>query len=573
MSTTIKRIICISAIIFALGISAIAGEAAPAWPFANFFAYDADLPFNLEENIVKETGTYTLYHWTYDSTHDKRVTALFMMPKNAKTPVSAFLFMHGHGGGKDDAYKLIDRAAAAGYAGLFPDAEYHGERKVEGKGMYSKLPYSSRDAMIQTVIDYRRGVDLLQARADIDPDRIGFAGASMGGLIGPVIAAYEPRIRASVFAVGGADWGYLLKASVVAQALGLNVGDHPLKPAEFRRIVAPADPIHSAQLIAPRPVLMLNAKHDMLVNPFSNKLLFARLNPPKKIVWFDEGHGLPEDTALDYVLEFFDAYLRGNSDPAELGTQIAGHKTPPLKMDIGKPLPEIITEMPLADLFDYEDFLPLNAVKTQIESGRYSVSFLSTHDNIVNAELRPTTAEIGPHFPHVAVFIGNGAYERIDFKLQGQTSVLTIYPIRDWEIKKSQISPPKRPLSYKTRDSIIQNIFNVMRSADYLAQDPETSGSKPILIARGDFSHRIALIAAAQSGSFSKVILLPDDNGDSYENFRKSLIEAGRGDEAEKAFYWFEPSLFGKPACYAAAGVLNSFHCERVNSLSEALDK
>ena len=353
--------------------------------------------------------------------------------------------------------------------------------------------------------------------------------------------------------------------------------------ATLRQLVAPADPINSAQLIAPRPVLMLNAKHDLLVNPFSNKLLFARLNPPKKIVWFDDDHGLPGDIALDYALKFFDAYLRGDRDPAEIGTQITGHNTTPLNMKIGKPLPEIVTEMPLDDLFDYEDFLQLNAVRTPLDSVpgySVSISYLSMHDETVQTELLcpPPLSGFMP-FSYL-ITISDQA-----FMAPGQTFISHDFPLlppntctlnikSDYFWKHTIMSGQQQTLYlYTIRDSIMQNIFDAMRAADYLTQDHGVTESKPVLIAQGAVSHRIALIAAAHSGAFSAVILLPDDNGDTYENFRKSLIDSGRGDEAEKSFYWFEPSFFGKPTCYAVTGVANSFHCEKVDSLTEALEK
>jgi len=317
----------------------MAAEAqAPVWAFTAFYEYDTDLPFNVEERIEKQTDKYTIYHWAYDSVHDKRVTAYYLKPEGQAGPVPCYLFMHGYSGSKNDVFDAADMTAAAGYCALFIDAEYHGERQVDGKAMYSKLAYSSRDAMIQTVIDFRRGIDLLEKRPDeVDASRIGFAGGSMGGILGAVLAAVEPRIRATALAVGGAEWGYLLKVSVVAEALGLNKGDNPLDPKVFRRIVAPADPIHWAQLISPRPVLMLNAKHDVLVNPLANKMLFARLNPPKKIIWFDDGHALPFDIALDYIMKFYGAFLVGHADPMDLGISISGHQTAPLDMEIPPP--------------------------------------------------------------------------------------------------------------------------------------------------------------------------------------------------------------------------------------------
>ena len=323
------------------------------WNFEDFYKYDKDLPFNLEEKVFKETDKYTLYRWEFDSTHGKRVTALFSVPKGVKGPFPVVLFLHGYTGNKGDVVTALDAMSPLGYAALALDAEYHGERAVPGKNMYSKLLYSTRDAMMQTIVDYRRAMDILETRPEIDKNRIGYIGGSMGGIFGAVLAAVDTRIRATVLAVGGADWGFLINASVVSQALGLASGEHPLKPKLFREVVAPVDPINWAQKISPRPVLMLNATHDVLVNPKANIFLFNRLLPPKKIVWFNSGHELPWAPALDQAAKFFADYLTGDKDPASLGSVIEGYDTQPLSMELEKPLPQPITDMPLARLFDY----------------------------------------------------------------------------------------------------------------------------------------------------------------------------------------------------------------------------
>jgi len=50
-------------------------------------------------------------------------------------------------------------------------------------------------------------IDHLQARADLDLDRIGLAGVSLGGYYAPRAAAYERRIRAAVGVSGPYDFG------------------------------------------------------------------------------------------------------------------------------------------------------------------------------------------------------------------------------------------------------------------------------------------------------------------------------------------------------------------------------
>jgi cephalosporin-C deacetylase-like acetyl esterase len=523
----------------------------PLWEFSWFFEYDKDLPFNLEERIEKQTDQYTIYHWAYDSAHDKRVTAYFVKPGNHLGPAPCYLFMHGYTGSKDDAFRAADMTARSGYCALFIDAEYHGERKVEGKSMYSKLGYSSRDAMIQTVIDFRRGIDLLETRPDeVDAARIGFAGGSMGGILGAVLAAAEPRIRATALAVGGADWGYLLKASVVAEALGLNKGDNPLDPNEFRRIVAPADPINSAHLISPRPVLMLNAKYDILVNPPANKMLFERLKPPKKIVWFDSGHELPFDTALDYILKFYGMYLVGNTDPAQLGTVVEGHETAPLGMKV-KPLPEPVTAMPLLDRFEYDRHLPLamESVDVKVTDGRsvQDISFLSAHDKRVTATLRrplPDNAvQATAIYLHEYGADRTQAYTLAETMYTHNTALLAI----DMEYHGARVRKGRAMLSpfvFTSRDALIQTVIDTRRALDAIGALPYPDTQPVFVIARGHIAAVAALMAAAVDERIHSVIILPGLDPAATADAFAAITKAGIQQEMDEAMAWADQYHF-----------------------------
>jgi len=54
--------------------------------------------------------------------------------------------------------------------------------------------------MIQQIKDFRRCVDYLETRQDIDGKKLAFYGISWGGRFGAIIPAVEPRLKASVLA-------------------------------------------------------------------------------------------------------------------------------------------------------------------------------------------------------------------------------------------------------------------------------------------------------------------------------------------------------------------------------------
>jgi len=55
--------------------------------------------------------------------------------------------------------------------------------------------------------DIRAGIAYLRRRSDIDPDRIALVGHSEGGLIAPMVAAADPRVRAIVVMAGPSQTG------------------------------------------------------------------------------------------------------------------------------------------------------------------------------------------------------------------------------------------------------------------------------------------------------------------------------------------------------------------------------
>ena len=63
-----------------------------------------------------------------------------------------------------------------------------------------------RNMFIQTAIDIRRGIDYLSKKNFINKEKIGYAGISMGGIIGVLVAAVDTRIKAAVFIVAGGNF-------------------------------------------------------------------------------------------------------------------------------------------------------------------------------------------------------------------------------------------------------------------------------------------------------------------------------------------------------------------------------
>lgn len=272
-------------------------------------AYDRALPLNAEVKEKSVEGGVRLLSVSYSSTHGERVPALLALPAEAKSPLPCIVLMHGLGGSKEGMKPFWVELTKAGYACFAIDAVFHGERP-KGPGGQALLlyPYSGRDALAQTVIDLRRGLDFLQTRDEIDPKRIGYVGLSMGAILGSITAGVDERIAAVALIVGGGDWNVLLEKSVLSLA-----GDKNLKDKAARAPIAtaldPLDPVHWVGHISPRPVLMINGDLDNIVPVESNKALHTAAKEPKKVVWYSGGHFPPPDLVRRELLSWFADHL------------------------------------------------------------------------------------------------------------------------------------------------------------------------------------------------------------------------------------------------------------------------
>jgi pimeloyl-ACP methyl ester carboxylesterase len=127
-------------------------------------------------------------HGFFDST-EARLSYRLDLPARSG-PVPAVVFGHGSGRlNKDSCRFLAPGFLARGFATLCFDKRGVGE----STGEYSSVGPANSERMFDLLgEDMAAGVRLLRARTDVDPQRIGLAGASQAGWIIPVAAA---RVR------------------------------------------------------------------------------------------------------------------------------------------------------------------------------------------------------------------------------------------------------------------------------------------------------------------------------------------------------------------------------------------
>ncbi|MCM4151627.1 hypothetical protein DHD05_08500 [Arenibacter sp. N53] len=291
----------IIAILLMLAFTIIyASDTSESFTVSGYYGYDKAIPLKDSITVLKDTTDFTLYHVTYSSVHDKKVTGLLSIPKNSTKPFPLIILMHGLGDNKNVDYVAYgnDLFLKNGYAVLRLDFSQHGERKndVYDFNLTGTYKHWTRDIISQTVFDLRRAVDFIETREELDAQRIGYYGISLGGITGTIFCGVEERIKVPVVALAGGQMNLLYKENALSK--------------EAKDFVSIVEPLNYVKEIAPRPFLMLNAKNDEIVPPLMSKLLYNGAKEPKEIIWYDAKH---RDAPLDIIfgdgLNWFKKYL------------------------------------------------------------------------------------------------------------------------------------------------------------------------------------------------------------------------------------------------------------------------
>jgi dienelactone hydrolase len=195
----------------------------------------------------------------------RRVSAYLFLPAKANGRVPAVLCLHqtttigkdepaGLGTNVDLQYAL--HLAQRGYVALAPDYPSFGEYpdKFDPKEGYVS-------GTMKAIYDNIRALDLLQSLPQVNPDRIGCIGHSLGGHNTMFTAAFDPRIKALVSNCGFTRfhkyYGGKLKGWTSARYMPLiasQYGNDPDRvPFDFTEIVA---------CFAPRAFLASSPLHD-----------------------------------------------------------------------------------------------------------------------------------------------------------------------------------------------------------------------------------------------------------------------------------------------------------------------
>jgi cephalosporin-C deacetylase-like acetyl esterase len=210
---------------------------------------------------------------------------------SATNRVPAAVVVHHLGGGFEAEEILAQFLAANGVATFTVSLPNYGKRREPNSKqgfmtLATKDPFAAFGAFRQAVKDVIRSGDFLRNLPEIDSNRVGVVGVSLGAFVTAVAKGVDPRFRQTMLILGGGDLTSLLGSLPdIAKYKG---SIDALKPM-LLPLIAPVDPVNFADRVNPAEVRMLNALQDEIVPRQSTDALWNALGRPK-IHWFDCGH-------------------------------------------------------------------------------------------------------------------------------------------------------------------------------------------------------------------------------------------------------------------------------------------
>jgi 2,6-dihydroxypseudooxynicotine hydrolase len=211
----------------------------------------------------------------YDGT---TLAAYVRIPEGRDTP-PVVIMIPGLDSVKEELQATAEYMLSRGLAVIAIDGPGQGETEYQ-------LPIEPAYERVTAAV-----ADYLEKRTDIDPDRIGAFGVSLGGYYAARSAAFEPRLKAAVALAGPYRWDLDWDSLPPQTRATFQRRSGAATEAEARDRAGALTLEHAAALIT-RPLLVAHGGRDRLIPPYHAERL-AREAPGGVLMLDPDGtHGL-----------------------------------------------------------------------------------------------------------------------------------------------------------------------------------------------------------------------------------------------------------------------------------------
>ncbi|NQT40598.1 MAG: prolyl oligopeptidase family serine peptidase [Planctomycetes bacterium] len=301
-----------------------------------------DRPFDYTITLHRTFDRFSVYRLTYPSPmvtpveRNNTVPAEYYLPHGI-TPGDAqrgaVVCLHILNGNFELVRITCSKLASRGIPAVMIVLPYYGPRSLPGG--HDKLaadPQLFTAALDQAIADVRRTLDLLASREEVDAEKLGLCGISMGGILAGTAAAVDARVWRTTLILAGGDLPAIIAHARETRAMReASQNLLPRQRSKVDRAIAAIDPLTHAAKLRGRArqgrVLMINAAADGVIPRACTEKLAEALGIGQQVVWLE---GLGHYTAmaalprvLQTTAEFFARDLPADDRPADVDPAVS----------------------------------------------------------------------------------------------------------------------------------------------------------------------------------------------------------------------------------------------------------
>jgi dipeptidyl aminopeptidase/acylaminoacyl peptidase len=288
----------------ALGLALLAGSGAVVVfigvTAAHLTAAAFDPPVIPLNRTPRDAGITDYREVTFTSEDGITLRGWYISSRNG----AAVILAHGFGGNRLDLLPEAALLAGHGYGVLLFDFRGHG---ASDEAQITVGYHEQRDLTA--------AIDLVSAQPDVDPQRIGAIGFSMGGATLAHVAAWDTRLKAVVIESAFDSQDHVIRDK--AGVLGPLTEIPALWAIQRKGIdIGAVRPVDDVCRISPRLVLLIYGDQDRTIPPGAQRAMFAAACGSEE-TWLvaDAGHQNFMEVAPDaYSVRLLDFFARGLSD-------------------------------------------------------------------------------------------------------------------------------------------------------------------------------------------------------------------------------------------------------------------
>ena len=247
----------------------------------------------VEETLDYSISSFAVDKFIIDAAYDnEKLPGYVFYDKNIDKPYKPIIYFPGSNALNTDSFengienrmKRLSYLLSEGYAIIHPIYKSTYERRDNIKSDYPDETDGYKNAVIKWGKDYKRAIDYIESRDDMNMDKLSYYGISWGGSIANILLAIDDRVKNSVLNIAG---------------------------LEFQTCKKEVDKFYYTSRIT-IPVLMVNGKFDHFFPLETSQIpMFKLLGTPekdKKHYVYETGHYVPRDELIKLHLEWLKKY-------------------------------------------------------------------------------------------------------------------------------------------------------------------------------------------------------------------------------------------------------------------------